>query len=309
MRIARPFLVPLVTVALLASCAGRVTRHPGSLPERDLPSPVLDGWPADLRALAGFDELISSDDAGWIRAGHSLLYRLHLHTGSEDREWIVAMRLLGARGRQGSVSYTLEGEEPRVYGVEFLPVGVELLEVGTDERTLSTLWLARSSMEYSLFRTSRWFDELQAEGVGFADLDAEAQEALALGSLSTVSLLGAWQEDETLAGVLKTVVGLPVRALMGAVMGGGMSYTVQAAAAGDSDVTIELPPSTVALEGRRVPLNILLGGTTLMHVELEVVRPDAPLNVGAGIVRMRGAHPTDADRWVEVELIGARTAK
>lgn len=306
MRLAEAYAATLV---LAASCAGHVKQHPGVLPERDLPDPVLSDLPGDLRAMAGFDETVPSGEDGWIREGHSLLYRVHLHAGDMDREWFVSMRLLSDRGRSGSFKVTPEDAAPREYQVEFLLVAVELFEVGNDERSLSTVWIPRSSMDHSLYTTSRRFDELKATGEKLVDLDPGEQRALMLGSLSTVTLLSAWQGDPALAGVLKKVVGVPVRALIGTLMKGKINYAVEAAFVGDTGVTVELPPPVGPLDGRRIPLNVLLGGTTLMHVELEAVETAAPFNVGAGIVRLRGAHPTDAQRWVEVELIGARLAR
>ena len=305
MRIAQALTATLV---IAASCAGRVEQHPGVLPDRELPEPALSDLPDDLRAIAGFDEIVRSGDDGWIRGGHSLLYRVHLHAGDMDREWFVAMRLLSDRGRSGSLRATPDGGAPREYRIEFLPVAVELIEVGSDERSLSTLWLPRPAMDHSLHATSRRIDELGTTD-GFLELDPGEERELFLGTANKVTLLKAWQGDPALAGVLKQVVGVPVRALIGTLMEGGITYHVEDASAGDTDVTVGLPPPVGPLDGRRIPLNVLLGGATLMHVELEAVETAAPFNVGAGIVRLRGAHPTDAQRWVEVELIGARLAR
>ena len=305
----RPSQTFAASLVLAAGCAGHVEQHPGVLPERELLPPVLSDLPPDLRAIAGFDETVRSGEDGWLRGGHSVLYRVHLHAGDTDREWFVAMRLLSDRGRSGNFRITPEDAAPREYRVECLPVEVELVEAGNDERSLSTVWLPRSSMDHGLHATSRRLDELKAAGERLVDLEPGEQRELTLGSLSAVTLLSAWQGDPTLAGVLKKVVGVPVLALIGTLMEGGIFYTVEGALEGDTDVTIELPPPVGPLDGRRIPLNVLLGGKTLMHVELEAVETAAPFNVGAGIVRLRGAHPTDAQRWVEVELIGARLAR
>lgn len=306
MRLAQALTATLV---LAASCAGHVEQHPGVLPERELPPPALSALPPDLRAIAGFDETVRSGEDGWLRGGHSLLYRVHLHVGDTEREWFVAMRLISDRGRSGSFQVTPEGAAPREYRVELLPVAVELIEVGNDERSISNVWLPRSSMDHSLHTTSRRFEELKATGERLVDLDPGAQRELSLGNLGAVTLLSAWQGDPALAGVLKKVVGVPVSALIGVMLEGGITYSVEASLSGDTDVEVELPPPVGLLDGRRIPLNVLLGGATIMHVELEAVETAAPFNVGAGIARLRGAHPTDAQRWVEVELIGARLAR
>ncbi len=306
MRPPQAFTAALV---LVAGCAGHVEQHPGVLPERELPPPVLSALPPDLRAIEGFDETVRSGEDGWIRGGHSLLYRVHLRTGDMDHEWFVVMRLLSDRGRSGSLRITPEDAAPREYRVEWLPVAVELIEVGNDERNLSTVWLPRSSMDHSLHATSRRFEEFEATGERLVDLEPGEQRALLLGSLGAATLLSAWQGDPALSAVLKKVVGVPVRALIGTLMKGGINYTVEGAFTGDADVRVELPPPVGPLDGRQIALNVLLGGATLMHVELEAIETAAPFNVGAGIVRLRGAHPTDAERWVEVELIGARLAR
>ena len=302
MRIAQALTATLV---IAASCAGRVEQHPGVLPDRELPEPALSDLPDDLRAIAGFDEIVRSGEDGWIRGGHSLLYRVHLHAGDMDREWFVAMRLLSDRGRSGSLRARPEEEHHANIESSSSPWR------WSSSRSAATSAVSRRSGSRApqwITATSRRIDELGTTD-GFLELDPGEERELFLGTANKVTLLKAWQGDPALAGVLKQVVGVPVRALIGTLMEGGITYHVEDASAGDTDVTVGLPPPVGPLDGRRIPLNVLLGGATLMHVELEAVETAAPFNVGAGIVRLRGAHPTDAQRWVEVELIGARLAR
>ena len=263
--------------------------------------------PDEFARSLGFDALVPMEDAEAIQAGDSVLYRVWFHHGDQDVEWYIRIELDQPDPRNVVFTFTTraDGGESEVtrHVSKTWNADVQVFEVGQEELVEAELWLARTGMKHSLFDSASYFGADSLQG-------PEERLDFALGMASMMNAFEGWQGNRHLRPMLKRVIGVPVRAMVGALFSGSLSYSVQfdtPAEGGPREV--ELPEPVGVLPALRVPARIELGSSDLMALEIVTVPAAAPLSVGLNIVQMRGVHPRDDGRWIQIDLVGARRAR
>lgn len=305
--VTRRRLAALLLLVASSCAAGRIA-HPGELPGREISPVDLSAIPEDFRDDVGFDRLREGGQRTRLRTGQTALYRMTLHTERGERTWFVRLRVASAKRATMRITSTSDPDAP-TYRLRVAPIDVEVHEQFEErEVRASQLSLPDAPHRHSPYAHSLFVAPLLAAGIEDPDLTPEQRERVALGSGTLLAVFEGWQSDAELGSILKEVVGTPVGAAFRSLLSGDLSYSIEPLLDEDETVEVTLPAPVGALTARRMPLQVTMGGTTLLHVELLAAEPDAPLTACAGLVGIRGAHPSNPERWVEVELIGARRA-
>ncbi len=278
--------------------------------------------PRELEDAFGFDPLVSVAEGRTPRAGDRALFRVTAQIGGELRSWLLRVELeervdmarLKASPNDPSLFPPLVVSTPR------WRAGVLLHDAKLDRIERCELLVPEIAMRENLF-----YAAIEAERMAELAEAAEAAEAVgggvdsapgvfrspevfrvvAMGVSSTLALFEGWQANETLAGLLKQVVGTPPLA---AVLRGALSFDTTLTLSTDLNVR---PEVTERVDGAGplaaywVPFRLLYAGSTLMSLETLVVEPRPPLSVGVGLISMRGVG-SNPEQWVRVDLVGAR---
>jgi len=298
---------PLIVAASLLGCASGKFEHPGALSAHALPQREAAKLPPDLQNLLGFVDPNARGDRPDPQVGDEVLYRAHLHNAGKAHDWYVRMKLVRAYAGEATLSFRLDDGSREQLTSPLWEAQVEVYDCENGNRVITKMGVADSSMTSSIRRQSEILRLHVGDGQTLADLSAEDRRDYLLGSGAISNLFNGWQENDELQPLMKEVIGFPTRAILGMLLRGSFSYTVSQDFAEDSRATVVLPSPVGEMAGERVPISINMGGVTLMHADLITVEPLGPLSISFGVTAIRGVHPSHADRWIEIELVGARS--
>jgi hypothetical protein len=288
----------VVLAGLTAGCAS----SPG-VGETTIPR---DGWatappPASVpEAFAdafGFDAFEPFDEQTPPPEGARLLYRLRTGVKGRLREYLIRVELRPSAGETMILDFSDPESNRLEFETERWPCDVLIHELGTDEWFETSSPMPELSMRYGVFFAA-------SDAAKSPQLQASAGYQY-LGAVSPGILLIEWQKNEVLAPILKEVIGPPpVLAGLRALMSGRWLARTEFPDPPDSSVDLGPPVGTLPLA--RTTMKVIAGGATLMVLEVDAVETAVPVCIGLGIVGLRGVRPSDPERWIALDLLGAR---
>lgn len=301
-------LTLLFLCAGLTGCMGHEIEHPGVLSVHALPADTGINVPVQFSGSVGFDDPKERGARPQPRVGDTALYRAHLSTDGETHDWYVQMKLVRANAGQQQLKVTHADGTKETHMSPLWEAAIEVYDCATESSVAATMGIAESSMIYSIFRQAELMLLLVPGSGDLSALSAEQRQSYVLGTGAIANLFNGWQQNEKLQPLMKEVIGFPTRALFGMLLRGSFSYTVAQGFDPDSTTTAVLPEPAGEQTAQRVPISIHMGGVTLMHADLIAVETLGVLGVGFGVTAIRGVHPDNDERWIEIELIGARAS-
>ena len=297
-----------LALSLSAACAAQPTLDPSVVPREANARDDVTALPGWLAAARGFDALVGMPSPDAIQPGDRLLYRIRHRVGNVENELYLGVRLGQPDGTDHTEPARLDWRgERRSFPVSSPNRRCEIVvyDVASATETATQLLVPEVSMHENLYSAAAVYGTLDpAQSASDADL-----RKLAVGVKSVGTLLRLWQENDALRDLLERVVGRPsALAMLRAALTFDFSYSVAVELTAAEEQPVDLPHPIGTLDGSLVPMAIAAAGQSLLLVDVHFVECAAPLSVGMGLISFRGVHPTDPERWIAVDLVGARRA-
>ncbi len=297
---------PLFLTSGLTGCIGGKIEHPGVLAVHALPMGSGVDVPEQFQGSVGFDDPTERGDRPSPQVGDEVLYRAHLSVHGKTQDWYVRLKLVRANAGQMKLSFKHNDGTVETRMSPLWEAAVEVYDCEEETSVVAKMGIAESSITHSIFGQSELLRIHLPTGKELSDLTPEQRQSYVLGVGAVSNLFNGWQQNEQLQPLMKEVIGFPAQAILGMLLRGSFKYTVAQGFNRESATTAVLPDPVGEMVAERIPLSINMGGVTLMHADLTAVKTLGPLGAGLGVVTIRGVHPEDDKRWVEIELIGAR---